>query len=139
MISQYLLVLTALAVTTTMATRLEDSPTISPVVIPLLGGGEGACPPSEVREAARRNLTEEVRTLMRSLLATKEVPECGEGQWLPVASLNMANLSESCPGDWKEINTPIRLAETCTHPESLGCMQFDYFLALHKVLDLSSL
>ena len=109
MIYQSLLVLSALVISSTTANHAEGSPTISPVVIPPSTGGEGACPSNEVRAAARQNLTLEVRTLLMSLLATKAVPECGEGQWLPVASLNMTDPSEHCPGDWMEYNTPIRL------------------------------
>ena len=113
-----LLIISVFVISSTIADHSEEEGhstlpiTISPMVIPPSTGGEGACPSNEVRAAARQNLTEEVRTLLREvvapLLASKAVPECGEGQWLPVASLNMTDPSDQCPGDWMELSVPRR-------------------------------
>jgi hypothetical protein len=80
------------------------------VTIPESGG---SCPVQEKRDEAFQNITANVRGLVQTLTNTHI---CGPGDWYPIASLNMSDLSQNCPTVWRDdITNGVR---SCRRPQS---------------------
>ena len=53
-----------------------------------------------------------------------EIVHCGSKGWTRVAYIDMSPHTQSCPGNWKLINDPIR---TCGSTEEAGCASAVFF------------
>ena len=87
--------------------------------------GDGAvCPPTDQRDAARANISEDIRSLIRiSVLPVIQGNQgygacgCGGPGWTRIAYLDMTDPTQQCPQNWNLITTPKR---TCGRSTS-GC------------------
>ena len=92
----------------------------------LQGDGQ-VCPPTDQRDAARANISEDIR----SLINTSVLPviqgiqgngtcNCGGPGWTRIAYLDMTDPTQQCPSSWRLITTPKR---TCGRSQIVrgGC------------------
>ena len=88
----------------------------------LEGDIAGVCPPADTLQTARQALATKVSEVV-SLLTV--VPECGEGFWRRLISLDMSDPSQQCPSGWQEYSSPSR---SCSRPTSFsaGCDQVSF-------------
>ncbi len=89
---------------------------ISPSIIRSDGGCYSA---NEIREIGRQVVLE--------ALQSKEVPDCGEGLWKQVISLNMINVEETCPVGMDVISNPRSCYQTTAPRCSLATMRSRYY------------
>ena len=75
---------------------------------------DNSCQSVEGRQNALLSVRDNVSKIIAQLAA---VPQCGDGLWYTVTSINMSNSTQECPSNWTEISTPAR---TCGRPESVG-------------------
>ena len=61
----------------------------------------GSCPPSDVLQSARMNLSAAIQQVL-------PLPECGGPGWRQIVSLDMGDPSQQCPSPWTESATPSR-------------------------------
>ncbi len=54
----------------------------------------------------------------RELFGIVRVPDCGEGFWKPVITLNMSNVQETCPIGW---STKVSNPRSCVQNHTPGC------------------
>ena len=93
-------IVVTLFIAATHIVHVHSSPElVSPVVT--LGDGSRHCPSQQQLASARQVLKDHVS---KALLLQVSPPQCGEGQWIRVAYLNMKNLSQTCPSAWR-VNT----------------------------------
>ena len=59
-----------------------------------------------------------VREILQNLTSK---PECGEGLWYPVVSLDMSNSEQQCPSPWLEESSPARSCKNSS-PGSAACV-----------------
>ena len=59
-----------------------------------------------------------VREILQNLTSK---PECGEGLWYPVISLDMSNSEQQCPSPWLEESSPARSCRSSS-PGSVACV-----------------
>ena len=86
----------------------------------LQGGGEG-CPPDELREAARANISEDIRVLLQGVqlgVGGYGPTGCSGSGWTRIAYLNMNDSTQQCPTNWTLISSPIR---TCGRSTGTSC------------------
>lgn len=97
----------------------------NPVILPKDSPGTDTCPNQARIEAARQGISNSVGSLLRTYIRqTYEeylIPECGSGQWRPVAYLDMTDPSQLCPSAWMEFNSGgVRACERISNVEG-GC------------------
>jgi len=63
------------------------------------------CPASDVLQAARNSLKEEVQ---ETLNASQRPCKCGGSGWTKIVSLNMTNSNQQCPSGWRLLTSPVR-------------------------------
>ncbi len=78
--------------------------------LPVLRKSKGCLTFNEIE-----GLNEQVR---RELFGIVRVPDCGEGFWKPVITLNMSNVQETCPIGW---STKVSNPRSCVQNNSPGC------------------
>ena len=86
----------------------------SPAVI--RGTASGVCPSTEVINAQRNATKQEIKDLLQNtvipaLNRKRDGPPCscgGPGEWTRIAFLNMTDLTQQCPTNWRLITSPIR-------------------------------
>ena len=86
----------------------------------LQGGGEG-CPPDELREAARANISEDIRVVLQGVqlgVGGYSPSGCSGSGWTRIAYLNMNDSTQQCPTNWTLISSPIR---TCGRSTGTSC------------------
>ena len=81
-----------------------------------------ACASMEDLATARRNISRVVTDILSMLML---IPECGDGLWIQVASLNLSNTTQQCPAPWMEFTSPSR---SCGRPQNAahGCDQISF-------------
>ena len=68
-------------------------------------GSTNTCPSKNEREAAKLQVSDTVKDLLENVTI---LPECGEGVWYLVTSLDMNDQNQTCPSDWIEYSNPVR-------------------------------
>ena len=66
----------------------------------VLQGGGGGCPPDELREAARTNISEDIRVLLQGVqlgVGGYSPSGCSGSGWTMIAYLNMNDSTQQCP------------------------------------------
>ena len=86
----------------------------APILNGLAGEQNNICPTSESLATARENLKNSASSAL-SVLVLK--PECGDGLWSQVVSLDMTDSSQQCPSPWVEYSNPVR---SCSRPSNAG-------------------
>lgn len=79
-----------------------------------MSGTHAECPSVDKRESARSSVHDTVSQIIAQFSV---VPQCGDGLWYTVVSINMSDSTQECPSNWTEISTPVR---TCGRPASAG-------------------
>ena len=88
--------------------------TTTPAVV--RGTASGVCPSAEVIDAQRNTTKQEIQDLLRNtvnpaLNGNHNDPPCscgGPGEWTRIAFLNMTDLTQQCPTNWRLITSPVR-------------------------------
>lgn len=71
----------------------------------------GICPAKA--EETRANASQLIRTALENYLL---VPECGPGNWVQVASVNLSDPQQSCPSPWVVETNPARSCGAASTP-----------------------
>ena len=61
-----------------------------------------SCPELQIREAVIQNFSNHAMALASKML--KHVPQCGDGFWYQLVSINMSSVDSQCPDGWMEEN-----------------------------------
>ena len=104
-------------------TSVKTMQMVNPLIIPG-HHSESVCPPEEQRDAAFRETRNTVANILQDFLRTG-VQQCGEGNWLRVAFLNMSDPLQQCPLNWTEYSSSG--VRTCGRPASAGYCQGVFF------------
>ena len=73
---------------------------VAPVVVD--SSTADSCPELQIQEAAIQNLSNHAMALASKL--KKDVPQCGDGFWYQLVSINMSTADSQCPDGWMEEN-----------------------------------
>ena len=89
--------------------QVPAQPIIQPIVV-VQGNTSETCPADQMREVARGNVTDQIRTNLQIVvpMLPSLQPQCGGGYWRQVALLNTSDLTQDCPSGWSEYSTPDR-------------------------------
>ena len=85
---------------------------LSPAVI--RGTASESCPSAEALDAQRNATKQEIHDLLRNIvnpaLSNRNSPcSCGgPGEWIRIAFLNMTDLTQQCPTNWRLMTSPVR-------------------------------
>ena len=85
---------------------------VSPAVVH--GTESGVCPSAEVIDALKNATKQEIRELLQTLVnpaLNRNGPPCscgGPGEWTRIAFLNMTDLTQQCPTNWRLTTSPVR-------------------------------
>ena len=96
---------------------------IRPVILPGAGYVD-SCPTRSVALRERNANGQTIRTAIDSAILSfveaigtpVSLPDCGEGKWRKIASLNMSDSAQCCPSPWTEIH--IKGIRACGRPSS---------------------
>ena len=100
---------------------------ISPAIV--RGTASGVCPSAEVLDAQRNATKQEIKDLLQNTVIpalsdrNRNGPSCscgGPGEWTRIAFLNMADLTQQCPTNWRLITSPVRACGRSS-TSSIGC------------------
>ena len=67
----------------------------------------GSCLSAENREITLLSIRSNISLILFGFYAAV-VPQCGDGRWYRVAYLNMNDLTQQCPPNWKQVNRSVR-------------------------------
>ena len=80
------------------------------------GDGSSSCPSEQQRASSLQEIQEKVESTLGPLFPY----QCGAGEWIKVAYLNMKDPSQTCPSAWTEITT--NGVRVCGRPSSSNDM-----------------
>jgi dynein heavy chain len=96
------------------AQTIFERKNIPPAII--YGDGSSRCPSEQQQARSRQEIEESVA----SALGIQPPHQCGAGEWIRVAYLNMRNSSQTCPPAWRENTT--NGVRVCGRPPSSNNM-----------------
>ena len=93
-----------------------DRKYIAPAVIHGDGNLVNRCPSEQQRDSSRQELKESIA----STLGLQPLHQCGAGEWIRVAYLNMKDPLQTCPSAWRENTT--NGVRVCGRPPTSNAM-----------------
>ena len=97
-----------------ISAQMFEHNSIPPVIT--YGDGSSSCPSEQQRASSRQEIQEKVASALGLLFPY----QCGAGEWIRIAYLNMKDPSQTCPSAWTEITT--NGVRVCGRPPSSNDM-----------------
>jgi hypothetical protein len=94
------------------AQTIVERKNIPPAII--YGDGSSSCPSEQQRATSRQEIKERVA----SALDIQPPHQCGAGEWIRVAYLDMKDPLQTCPSAWTELNNMTSGVRVCGRPPS---------------------